>query len=66
MRNRSFRYRKSYFYALSKGCHLALPLYSRDPLNSGLHTERHYTPTELGELWVLSSETIWRLSSRAL
>jgi hypothetical protein len=30
-------------------------------LHSGLHTERHYTPAELGELWGLSSDTIRRL-----
>jgi hypothetical protein len=33
-------------------------------LQSGLHTERHYTPAELGELWGLSSETIRRLLDR--
>ena len=28
---------------------------------AGLHAERHYSPSELAELWALSSDTIRRL-----
>jgi hypothetical protein len=30
-------------------------------ITAGLHAERHYSPSELAELWGLSSDTIRRL-----